>query len=464
MHAWSYRLVGGFVVAALSSVASAAAVERPNVLFILIDDLRPELGCYGHPQVKSPHIDALAKTGVLFERAYCQYPVCNPSRTSLLTGRYPTTTGVMDNNTWFGAAHPDWVTLPKHFKNHGYASLRSGKIFHGGIDDYDAWTAGGEPRKFAGATSNAVRPPNRQQLSDRIVALADDGQEHNDYKYADRAIEYLRERRDEPFFLACGFTKPHSPPTAPQKLLAAYAQTPVELPIDFAPRPAALPGFPPASITRNGDLFIDRDASPEQAREMIRAYWAGSSWTDWNVGRVLAELDRQGLRERTIIVLWGDHGYHLGEKGKWSKHGSLYETGTRVPLIVAVPGKAGNGRSSPRVVETLGIYPTLCELCGLPTPEGLQGASFAKLLDDPQAPSSRPALSVYGRNDKVLGAAIRTERYRYAEYDGGAAGAMLIDEQADPQEQKNLADDPQFKRVRDELAEQLHRLLPPLQP
>lgn len=457
-------LVGSFVIAVVGAVTSAAAAERPNVLFFLVDDLRPELGCYGHPQVKSPNIDGLAKTGVRFERAYCQYPVCNPSRTSLLTGRYPTATGVMDNNTWFGTAHPDWVTLPRHFKNNGYASLRTGKIFHGGIDDVEAWTAGGEQRSFQGATSNTKRPPNRQQLSDRIVALEGDGRSHNDYKYADRAIEYLREYHDKPFFLACGFTKPHSPPTAPQKFLDMYSHTPVELPIDFAARPAALPGFPPASITPNGDLFIQRDASPDQAREMTRAYWASLSWTDWNIGRVLAELDKQGLRKKTIIVFWGDHGYHLGEKGKWSKHGSLYETGTRVPLIVAAPDKAGNGQSSPRVIETLGIYPTLCELCGVTAPTGLQGESFAKLLDDPQAPSSRPAVSVYGKNDKLLGATIRNERYRYAEYDEGRAGVMLIDEQADPREQKNLADDPQFKSIRDQLAGQLHKQLPPLTP
>lgn len=452
------------VCLAICLACSSVAAERPNVLFIMVDDLRPELGCYGQTSVKSPNIDALSAAGVRFDRAFVQYPVCNPSRTSLLTGRYPTATGVMDNNTWFGTAHTDFVSLPRHFKNHGYASLRTGKIFHGGIDDADAWTAGAEPRNFEGATSNVVRPPNRQQLSDRIVALEGDGQSHNDYKTADVAIRYLQEYHDKRFFLACGFTKPHSPPTAPQKFLDMYANVPVKLPIDFAPRPAALPGFPPKSITPNGDLFIQRDASPEQAREMIRAYWASTSWTDWNVGRVLAEFDKQGLREKTIVVFWGDHGYHLGEKGKWSKHGSLYDIGTRVPLIVSVPGKAGNGKSSPRTVEALDIYPTLCELCALAAPEGLQGESFAKLLDDPQAPWSNPAISVHGTNQKVAGAAIRNERFRYAEYDGGAAGVMLIDEQADPQEQKNLADDPAMKSVRDELADQLHKLLPPLKP
>jgi arylsulfatase A-like enzyme len=458
------RLVALIIVAQTGVVGSAAAAERPNVLFLMVDDLRPELGCYGVTEVKTPNIDALAAVGVRFERAYVQYPLCNPSRSSMLTGRYPTTTGVLDNNTWFGAAHADWPTIPRHFKNNGFASLRTGKIFHGGIDDADAWTAGGEERKFEGARTNPQRPPNRQQLSDRIVALADDGQEHNDYKTADRAIAYLREHRDTPFLLCCGFTKPHSPPTAPQKFLDMYAKMPVTLPVDFAARPAAPAGFPPPSITRNGDLFIDRDASPDQAKEMIRAYRASTSWTDWNVGRVLAELDAQKLREKTIIVFWGDHGYHLGEKGKWSKHGSLYEIGTRVPLIVSVPGKAGSGKSSPRTIESLDIYPTLCELCGLTPPAGLEGQNFAKLLDDPQAEWHNPAISVYGTNQKVAGAAIRNERYRYAEYDGGQAGAMLIDETADPAETKNLVDDPQFQTVRDELAGQLHKLLPPLKP
>lgn len=455
------RFVAAFLLA-ISATCSTPAAERMNVLFIMVDDLRPELGCYGCKEVDSPNIDALAATSLRFDKAFVQYPVCNPSRTSLLTGRYPTTTGVMDNNTWFGTAHPDWVTLPRHFKNNGYSALRTGKVFHGGIDDADAWTVGGEPRKFSGALSKNVRPPNRQQLSDRIVALEGDGQSHNDYKTADTAIKYLQEYRDKPFFLVCGFTKPHSPPTAPQRLLDRYAERPVTLPVDFAPRPAALPGFPAKSITPNGDLFIGRDASPDQAREMIRAYRASTSWTDWNVGRVLAELDKQQLRNKTIILFWGDHGYHLGEKGKWSKHGSLYDIGTRVPLLAYVPGKSGNGKACARTVETLDIYPTLCELCGLTPPAGLQGQSFAALLDDPEAAWSHPAISVHGTNQKVSGATIRNERFRYAEYEGGAAGVMLIDEQADPHEQTNLADDPQFAPIRKQLADQLHQLLPPL--
>ena len=466
-------LVRGMVAAifalwcGLAGMAGAAEAPKYNVLFLAVDDLRPALACYGNQQVKTPNLDKLVTAGVKFERAYCQFPLCNPSRTSMLSGRHPLSTGVLDNQRWFKADHPDWVSLPQHFKANGYAALRSGKIFHGGIDDTEAWTEGGEKRDFTGAVR--ARPADQAQRqrtqSDRIVVLPGQGETHNDYKAATRAIELLEQYKEKPFFLAMGFTKPHSPPTAPQKFLDIYAKMPVTLPVDFAPRPAAPAGFPPPSINaRNSDLFVERDASPDQARDMIRAYRASTSWTDWNVGRVLAELDKQNLRDQTIVVFWGDHGYHLGEKGKWSKHGSLYDIGTRVPLIVSAPAKAGNGKSSPRTVESLDIYPTLCELCALPTPEGLQGQSFAVLLDDPTAPWSHPAISVHGTNKKVAGATIRNERFRYAEYDDGKAGVMLIDEQADPQELKNLADDPQFKSVRDELADQLHQLLPPLKP
>ena len=438
-------------VAVLATAASGFAADRPNVLFLMSDDLRPELGCYGVEGIETPNIDALAAAGVKFERAYVQYPLCNPSRASMLTGRYPTTTGVLDNNTWFGAAHPDFISLPRLFNENGYASLRAGKIFHGGIDDADAWTGGGEPRKFTGGQSNRKRPANRRQRSDRIVVLDGDGESHGDYKAADRAIEYLREYQDEPFFLACGFTKPHSPPTAPQKFFDLYDVDDIPLPPDFATEPAAPDGFPKASVTRNGDLFIGREASEHDAREMIRAYWASTSFTDWNVGRVLTELDRLGLREKTIVLFWGDHGYHLGEKGKWSKHGSLFEIGTRVPLIVHAPGAKGNGDACPRVVESVDIYPTLAELCDLPTPEGIEGDSLVPLLNDPHAEWNHPAISVSG-NANRLAAAVRTDRYRFVEYPGGT---MLFDTAADPHELNNLADDPAHAETVEELRKQV---------
>lgn len=458
MRRWSRLMIAVCSILGWAAVlVQAADPARPNVLFFFVDDLRPELGCYGHQSVKTPNIDALAKSGVRFERAYCQFPLCNPSRTSLLTGRHPMVTGVLDNQTWFGAAHPDWASLPRHFKNNGYVSLRTGKIFHGGIDDADAWTEGGEKRTFEGATSDRKPATNQRQNSDRVVVLEGNGESHQDYKTADRAIDYLRRHFDsssgKPFFLCCGFTKPHSPPTAPKKFLEMYDPKSVPLPVDFQPRPAVPEGFPNPSVpARNGDLFVERDASPDEAREVIRAYWASLTWTDWNLGRVMSELDKLKLRDSTIIVFWGDHGYHLGEKGKWSKHGSLWEIGTRVPLIVSDPRAKTSGSSSPRPVQSLDLYPTLCELCGLPAPTGLQGHSLKPLLENPQAEWSHPAVTVFGNAKGVSGVAVRTQQYRYVEYDGGKAGAMLFDEQADPHELKNLSKDPKLAAVQAELS------------
>ncbi|HYF37984.1 MAG TPA: sulfatase-like hydrolase/transferase, partial [Prosthecobacter sp.] len=280
---------------------------------------------------------------------------------------------------------------------------------------------------------------------------------HGDTRTRLAAIDYLERYKDKPFFLACGFTKPHSPPTAPKRFFDMYDPKAIPLPPDFAARPAPPPGFPALSIpARNGDLFIERDATPEAAQEMIRAYHASLTWVDYNVGEVLAALDRLKLRDKTIVVFWGDHGYHLGEKGKWSKHNSLFDAGTRVPLIIHAPGMKGNGTASPRVVEALDIYPTLSALCGLPTQEGLQGESLAPLLENPSAAWDRPALSVTRINGKVLGRTVRTDRWRYAEWDDG--GAMLIDEQNDPNELKNVAGEPAHAGVVKELKAALERL------
>ena len=440
----------------------AADAAKFSVLFIISDDLRTELGCYGSPLAKTPNIDALAASGVRFDRAYCQFPLCCPSRTSMLTGRYPLTTGVLGNRTWFGNAHPEYVSLPKYFQQHGYAALRSGKIFHGGIDDTDAWTEGGEERIFdvrQPVEEQAARPP-RQRLSkteqsDRWIVLRGDGERHGDFRAADRAIEFLNRYREQPFFLACGFAKPHSPPAAPQRFYDLYDVDKILLPPDFAPRPTVPAGFPTAAIRpRNADLFVGRDATPELAKEMIRAYLASSSYMDWNVGRVVAELDRLGLREKTIILFWGDHGYQLGEKGKWSKAGSLYEQGTRVPLIVVDPRAAGNGKSSARIVESIDVYPTLVELCGLPQPKDLQGRSLAPLLGAPDAAWNHPAFTIWSEDGRTAtGISVRTEDWRYTEYTGSRGGAVLFDEAADPHEMHNLADDPKFAKVRAELSD-----------
>ena len=435
--------------------AAAAEPARYNVLFIAVDDLRPELACYGNKQVQTPHIDGLAAAGVRFERAYCQFPLCNPSRTSVLTGRHPTATGVIDNTVYFRTAHPDVVTLPQLFKANGYVAARTGKIFHGGIDDTDAWTTGGEQRRDPGAP----RPRQDPNRSDQIVKLDGEGESHNDYKTATQAVRLLEELQAKPFFLAVGFTKPHSPPTAPAKLFDLYDPAKIPLPPDFAGLPTVPPGFPAASVPpRSSDLFVGREATPEAAREMIRAYHASLTFTDTQIGRVLAALDRLKLRERTIIVFWGDHGYHLGEKGKWSKHNSLFEVAARVPMIICLPD-GPRGKSSPRTVQLLDMYPTLVELCGLPNAGGLQGHSLVALLADPQAAWPHPAFTV-AKNGDAFGQSVRTERFRYSEWNGGAAGAVLFDEQADPHEMKNLAGDPQHAAIVAEMKALLAQLPP----
>jgi len=442
-----------------SSIASP--VQRHyNVLFLIADDLRPELGCYGNLIIKTPNIDALAARGTQFNRAYAQFPLCNPSRSSMLNGRYPTQTGVMDNNTYFRAKHPDFVTLPQYFLKNGYATLRTGKIFHGGIDDQVSWTEGGEPvdpnivNRAASpvATGQGAREvgdeeptpqtnrPARASASDRIVVLEGDGEAHGDYKIATRAIEFLNKYKDKPFFLAVGFNKPHSPPTAPKKLFDLYDVSKIPLPVDFRTSPQAPEGFPDVSIPRrNADLFIGRESSPAEAREMIRAYYASTSFMDAQVGRVIDELDRLKLRDNTIIVFWGDHGYHLGEKGKWSKAYSLWDVGLRVPLIIAVPGQ--KPEQSSRVVQLLDLYRTLADLAGLPQPKEIEGRSLAALTRNPKSNWNYPSFAVVQFQGK-FGTSVSTERWHYVEWDQDRAGSMLLDLLNDPRELKNLVSDP----------------------
>ena len=461
------------VLPAPAAVAAPAAPSAPrtnyNVLLIISDDLKAELGCYGSPIAKTPCLDKLASSGVRFDRGYCQYPLCCPARTSMLTGRKPTTSGVVGNRTWFGELHPDYITLPRYFKDHGYVSARTGKIFHDGIDDTDAWDEGGEARYLAGAPKNATarqvrRPstnateqarenvPSRASHSDRVVIVENSGENEHDYRVATKAVELLRQYKDRPFFIACGFSTPHSPLTAPRRFFDLYDPAKIPLPPDFAARPTVPPGFPKQAIRpRNADLFINRDATPDEARQVIRGYLAAVSWVDFNVGRVLDGLDSLGLRDNTIVVFWGDQGYQLGEKGKWSKAGSLFEAVDRVPFIIRAPGLAGNGKPCGRVVESLDFYPTLVELCGLPPAPGVEGRSLVPLLKKPSTPWDHPAYTVWSEDGVNLrGVAVRTEKWRYAEFEDG--GAMLLDPENDPKELKNRADDPKLAGVRAELS------------
>ena len=466
----------------LASLARATAATDPapmNVLFISIDDLRTEVGAFGSARALTPHIDRFAARAVKFERTYCQYPLCNPSRASLLTGRYPRTLELYGNRDWFQGWYPDMVSLPKHFKQQGYTTVRYGKIFHGDtIDDAAAWTIGGVPHNFTGpkpdnlvATTAITEEEEAARIaraiagdvrqapgSDRWEAVEDPAKlaALGDTVNADKTVAFLKQWKsgDPLFFIGFGPVKPHSPLVAPKEFFDRYDLESIELPVDFAPRPTVPAGFPAASIRAiNADLFIKRDASPEEAREMIRAYLACVSYADWNVGRVLTALDEAGLRDSTIVILWSDHGYQLGEKGKWSKAGSLWEQGTRVPLAIYDPRAKGNGRASPRVVELLDFYPTLTALCGLPVPEGLEGRNLAPLLEQPEGEWDHPAYTVWNERGRgITGVVVRTERWRYAEFFGPGAGAFLTDPVNDPHELANLVNDQRYADVVEQLA------------
>jgi arylsulfatase A-like enzyme len=463
------------MLASFAAAAGPASPPRMNVLLLISDDLRTDLGTYGHPVAQTPHLDRFADRSVRFDRAYCQYPLCNPSRTSMLTGRYPATSQLYGNRDWFGGWYPDWVSLPKHFKNQGYTTLRTGKIFHGIIDDADAWTEGGvrhrfydqrRPERFvaerpttpeeeAARVGRMIDSDRARPESDRWEAVPDDAAASlGDTRVADQAIAFLQRYRNRPpgeapFFIAAGFSKPHSPLVAPQRFFDLYRKEDIALPPDFAELPTVPDGFPRASIRpNNADLFVARRASPADARDMIHAYLACVSYVDWNVGRVLDALDELGLRDSTIVLFWGDHGYQLGEKGKWSKAGSLWEQGTRIPLIVHDPRAAGNGRQSPRVVESIDIYPTLADLAGLPVPSGLDGRSLRPLLEDPQRPWNHVAYSVWNERGRgITGVVVRDEQWRYAEFFGPGAGAFLTDPATDPHETVNLVADPRHAAV-----------------
>lgn len=461
--------------------AAGATRKRPlNVLFFMSDDMRPELASYNSRfNAHSPNIDALGAHGVRFDRNYCQFPLCNPSRSSLFTGHLPRETTVLGNSAAVVKAHPEWVTLPHLFRQNGYTTLRTGKLFHAGLDDPQAWTEfDGDVESMhptqigtkmdiprvqipmpSGALPALPQDNARAAHSDEILVLEGDGEGAGDYLVADRAIKMLQQVAadpDKPFFVGCGFSKPHSPPQAPQRFFDMYDPEKIQLPPDFAAWPTVPPGWPKAAIRpHNADLFIGRGASESEAKQVIRAYLASISWADWNLGRVVAELERLKLRDNTVIVFVADHGYQLGENGKWSKAGSLFEGGTRVPLIIDMPGAKGSGRACTRMVQSLDLYRTLCELAELEPPSHVEGTSLVPLLHDPRGDKwEQPAFSIWSEDGKTIhGTAIRTEQWRYAEYGQNAAnGALLFDMHADPMQLRNLADDPKYAGTRAELS------------
>ena len=468
-------------VLALSGIAQGA--ERPNVLFIAVDDLRPELGAYGIKEVKSPHIDQLAKTGMVFEKAFVQQAVCAPSRSSLMTGARPDTTKVWDLVTHFRTAMPEVVTLGQHFKQNGYFVQGMGKIYHGGFDDAPTWSVPWQnPKapKYATEMANAGQPSDSEEDPDggpdatkaKISAKAkskvrgpvlegadvpDDT--FTDGKVADLAIQTLGQLgvKKEPFFLAVGLIRPHLPFVAPKKYWDLYDPAKIPMaPNRYPPKDA--PDYAIRNVVTGGELRMyqgipEGHLPDDLARSLKHGYYASVSYTDAQVGRVLAELDRLGLRKNTIVVLWGDHGWKLGEHDGWAKHGNT-ENDTNAPLIVSVPGMKTANTHTKALVEFVDIYPTLSELAGLPLPKHLEGSSFKPVLEDPSRNWKAAAFSQYPRpkagKDKadLMGYAMRTDRYRFTVWvhtaDTKQIDAVeLYDHQSDPQENVNLAKQPE---------------------
>jgi len=454
--------LNGGVFAAADEPRPPDAGRKLNVLLITSDDLRNSLGCYGSPLVKSPNIDRLASQGVRFDRAYCQYPLCNPSRTSFLTGLRPDTTGVWDNATRFRSNRPGTVTLPQLFRKNGYHVARVGKLFHygvpsqigtSGLDDPESWDEVVNPRgrdKDDEDKITTIKPGSG--FGATLSWLAADGEdaEQTDGRGAEAAVRLLEQNRDRPFFLAMGFYRPHTPYVAPKSYFGLYPLEKISL-VDLVGRD----GVPPAALTVNPPNYGISTSLQQQA---IQAYHASTSFMDAQVGKVIDAVDRLGLRDRTVIVFLSDHGYHLGEHGLWQKM-TLFEEAARVPLIIAAPGVKGNQRSTSRLVELVDVYPTLAELCGLTPPADLDGRSLVPLLRDPDQSWNHSALTQVTRKAKkqsFKGYSIRTERYRYTEWDGGQRGAQLYDHDNDPRENHNLAAEPAHAATVAEMKRLLH--------
>ncbi|MEX2115117.1 MAG: sulfatase [Pirellulales bacterium] len=458
--------------------------QPPNVLFIAVDDLRVELGCYGDTIVKSPNIDRLAARGTVFGRAYCQQAVCNPSRASLLTGLRPDTLRVWDLPTHFREHLPDVVTLPQWFKQHGYHTQNIGKVFHNWRQDaYQgdpvSWTVPAAMHYANHGMDQAVVeggvPPDQSNVPKTEMRDVPD-EAYFDGRVAKLAVKALGELKDRPFFLAVGFWKPHSPFNAPKRYWDLYDRADISPPL--VPRPPI--GVPPLAMHDAREIlraFGDRPngrPTPDEVLALRHGYYAATSYADAQIGKVLDALDQFDLRKNTIVVLWSDHGYHLGEHALWAKT-SNFELDARVPLIIATPQHPGDQRCA-ALVELVDIYPTLADLCGLPAPKQLAGVSLRPLLDDPAAAVKQAAITqhprpaYYGDDEPLvaMGYSMRTVRYRYTEWraagsaadDGHVVARELYDHEDDPAETVNLASQSVHSATIEKLAAQLADIIP----
>lgn len=473
-----------FLAFAFSCLAAGSAVAaetaRPNVLFLMADDLNNMLGCYGDTLAKTPNIDRLAARGMRFDRAYCTFPLCGPSRNSMLTGLYPNSTGILANAQIFRQTIPSQVSMPQAFRQAGYFAARIGKLYHynvpssigtNGHDDPGSWEmelnpAGVDrlqeephifsllPGQFGGTLSWYASPKGDQDHTDGL--MADD---------AEWVLERCAKRRDRPFFLAVGFFRPHTPYVSPKPYFDLYPEK--EMPVVQGVKEDQA-DIPPAGL---GSHKKEQEKLTDDLRRQCRqAYYASISFMDAQVGRVIAALDRLGLADNTIIVFTSDHGYHMGEHGLWQKM-SLFEESARVPLLIIVPGAAKKGLAAKSPVSHIDLFPTLAELCGIKPPANVQGQSLVPMLNDPGAAGRGWAITQVMRGggparasvttnvgsdgERFFGYTLRTPRWRYTEWDEGRKGRELYDHDADPREITNLAGNSEYATTAEELSKRI---------
>lgn len=430
--------------------ATAQAPARPrNILFIVADDMNTMLGCFGHPVVRSPNLDALAQRGVAFHHAYCQFPLCAPSRASFLSGRRPDRTRVLSLTVPTRKYLPDAIMLPEYFRKAGYHSAQCGKIYHTGQEHEDprSWDwvleeSGKKPPRSEVLEMHEMPEPRNHSMEWEKLKTPDE--ETPDGIVARSAVEQMKvaQAKGKPFFVAAGFRRPHSPYAVPKKYFDLYDPGQLKLPDPGNPR-----GFPPAA---RYELADTPPLTAKEQREYMAAYYACNSFVDAQVGVLFRALDEMKLWDDTIVVFFGDHGYHTGEHGMWHKM-TLFEESTRVPLIVYVPKAKGAGQHCRGLVELVDLYPTLVDACGRTPPPGLDGVSLMPWLNDPSRPGKPAVHTMVGRHDDAneshkhptyFGRTVRTAQWRYTEWDGGKRGVELYDERRDPHEMTNLADRP----------------------
>jgi iduronate 2-sulfatase len=452
-----------------ASTSAGPAAKAMNVLFIIVDDLRPQMGCYGVKNMVTPNIDRLAASSVMFRGNYCQQAVCSPSRTSLLTGRRPDTTKVYDLIKFFRTTLPDVVTLPQQFKNHGYFAEAVGKVFHEDLNDPASWSIPADFDTSAEEFEQYQSPKSYREEAERLQQIPSHGlvygpafeaEDASDDSYLDGriAMEAIRrlkiqgaKKLNTPFFLAVGFHKPHLPFVAPKKYWDLYDPDKIELP-SYREKPK---GAPDLAMTNFEELrhyygvpWNNEPLQESMSRNLIHGYYSGVSFIDAQIGRVLDSLEQEGFADNTIVVLCVDHGWHLDDHGLWCKH-TNFEHATHVPLMIHAPGM--NPGQSDGLTENIDIYPTLCELAGVPAPDHLEGTSFVPLMRDPEQSWKKASFSQYPRPGDIMGYSMRTDRYRYTRWmnhkDQAIVAEELYDYQSDPEETTNWAGSEKYSDV-----------------